>query len=43
MSFQKIPKKEEQDTYTGNDHNENAPIGYSVIKGDLIDVGTIYQ
>ena len=43
MRLQKIPEKERQDIYPGNDDNEDAPIGYFVIKGDLIDLGVIYQ
>jgi hypothetical protein len=41
--YRKLPKKEEQDICPGNDHIEDAPIGYSVMKGDSIDVNTTYQ
>jgi len=40
---EKIPEKEGHDMYPGNDDNEDAPIGYFVIKDDLIDMSVIYQ
>jgi hypothetical protein len=32
VKFQKSPKRERQDSYPGNDANEEAPVGYSVTK-----------
>jgi len=43
MNLQKIPKKEGQDIYPGNDDSEDVPIGYFVIKDDLADMSVIYQ
>ena len=43
MNFQKSPKKEGQDSYPGNDANEDAPIGYSVNKYALVNIGVIHQ
>jgi len=40
---EKSPKKEGQDIYPGNDDNEDAPIGYFVIKDDLVNMSVIYQ
>jgi hypothetical protein len=41
--YRKFPKKEEQEICPRNDHVEDAPIRYSVMKGDSIDVSTTYQ
>jgi len=41
--YRKNPKKEGQDIYPGNDDNEDAPIGYFVIKDDLADMSVISQ
>jgi hypothetical protein len=43
VNFQKSLKKERQDSYPGNDTNEDAPIGYSVIKYALVNMGVIHQ
>jgi len=43
LNLQEIPKNEGHDIYPGNDGNEDAPIGYFVIKDDLIDMSVIYQ
>ena len=43
VNFQKSPKKEGQDSYPGNDANEDAPIGYSVNKHALVNMGVIHQ
>ena len=32
VNFQKCPKRERQDSYPGNDANEEAPVGYFVTK-----------
>jgi len=43
VNFKKSPKKERQDSYPGNDANEDAPIGYSVNKYALVNMGVIHQ
>jgi hypothetical protein len=43
VTFQKSPKKERQDSYPRNDANEAAPIGYSVNKYALVNMGVIHQ
>jgi hypothetical protein len=43
MNLQKSPEQDGQDTYPGNDDNEDAPIGYFIVRGDLADMGVIHQ
>ena len=40
---EKSPKRGRQDINPGNNDNEDAPIGYFVIKDDLIDMSVKYQ
>jgi hypothetical protein len=42
-SLQKIPEKDGRDICPGNDGNGEAPIGYSVNKYALTNIGVILQ